>query len=94
MAKRDETVDPAVRAKANWLRLFNRVQLQLQEVSETDRKAWCSSKVHTGTDTAWEFVALFSDFTVEKQTMRYYTMTSSSKSGDIFVCAVYSDVLS
>ncbi|XP_030639866.1 protein unc-13 homolog A [Chanos chanos] len=26
-----EPVDPAVRAKANWLRLFNKVQLQLQE---------------------------------------------------------------
>ncbi|KAL7866707.1 hypothetical protein AOLI_G00145210 [Acnodon oligacanthus] len=27
----DELVDPAERAKANWLRLFNRVRLQLQE---------------------------------------------------------------
>ncbi|XP_060796648.1 protein unc-13 homolog A [Neoarius graeffei] len=31
VAKRDEAVDPAERAKANWLRLFNRVRLQLQE---------------------------------------------------------------
>ncbi|XP_046713536.1 protein unc-13 homolog A [Silurus meridionalis] len=31
VVKRDEVVDPAERAKANWLRLFNRVQLQLQE---------------------------------------------------------------
>ncbi|KAI5626489.1 protein unc-13-like A isoform X2, partial [Silurus asotus] len=31
VVKRDEMVDPAERAKANWLRLFNRVQLQLQE---------------------------------------------------------------
>ncbi|XP_076880576.1 LOW QUALITY PROTEIN: protein unc-13 homolog A [Brachyhypopomus gauderio] len=29
--RREELVDPAVRAKANWLRLFNRVRLQLQE---------------------------------------------------------------
>lgn len=27
-----EPVDPAVRAKENWLRLFNKVQQQLQEV--------------------------------------------------------------
>lgn len=64
MAKRDEAVDPAERAKANWLRLFNRVRLQLQEVSETDTKAWCSSRVDSGTDTVWEFAALFSVFTV------------------------------
>ncbi|XP_058257246.1 protein unc-13 homolog A [Hemibagrus wyckioides] len=31
VAKREEAVDPAERAKANWLRLFNRVRLQLQE---------------------------------------------------------------
>ncbi|GAA6088187.1 protein unc-13 homolog A isoform X2, partial [Tachysurus ichikawai] len=31
VAKHDEPVDPAERAKANWLRLFNRVRLQLQE---------------------------------------------------------------
>ncbi|KAI4888671.1 hypothetical protein NFI96_016819, partial [Prochilodus magdalenae] len=31
MVRRDELVDPTVRAKANWLRLFNRVRLQLQE---------------------------------------------------------------
>ncbi|XP_017557810.1 protein unc-13 homolog A isoform X9 [Pygocentrus nattereri] len=29
--RHDELVDPAERAKANWLRLFNRVRLQLQE---------------------------------------------------------------
>ncbi|XP_039550918.1 protein unc-13 homolog A isoform X4 [Pimephales promelas] len=29
--KLESPVDPAVRAKANWLRLFNRVRLQLQE---------------------------------------------------------------
>ncbi|XP_051550336.1 protein unc-13 homolog A-like [Myxocyprinus asiaticus] len=29
--KQKPSVDPAVRAKANWLRLFNRVRLQLQE---------------------------------------------------------------
>uniref|UniRef100_A0A3B3QZ41 Unc-13 homolog A (C. elegans) n=1 Tax=Paramormyrops kingsleyae TaxID=1676925 RepID=A0A3B3QZ41_9TELE len=28
----EEPLDPAVRAKANWLRLFNKVRLQLQEV--------------------------------------------------------------
>lgn len=27
-----EPVDPAVRAKENWLRLFNKVRQQLQEV--------------------------------------------------------------
>uniref|UniRef100_A0A673IJG1 Protein unc-13 homolog A-like n=1 Tax=Sinocyclocheilus rhinocerous TaxID=307959 RepID=A0A673IJG1_9TELE len=32
--KLEPPVDPAVRAKANWLRLFNRVRLQLQEVRE------------------------------------------------------------
>ncbi|XP_047665985.1 protein unc-13 homolog A isoform X8 [Tachysurus fulvidraco] len=31
VAKHDEPVDPAERAKANWLRLFNRVRIQLQE---------------------------------------------------------------
>ncbi|KAG9266870.1 hypothetical protein AMEX_G19531 [Astyanax mexicanus] len=31
VARHEEPVDPAVRAKANWLRLFNRVRLQLQE---------------------------------------------------------------
>uniref|UniRef100_A0A4W4HHQ0 C2 domain-containing protein n=1 Tax=Electrophorus electricus TaxID=8005 RepID=A0A4W4HHQ0_ELEEL len=31
-------VDPAERAKANWLRLFNKVRLQLQEVSERDHE--------------------------------------------------------
>ncbi|XP_062869454.1 protein unc-13 homolog A [Trichomycterus rosablanca] len=31
VVRRDELVDPAERAKANWLRLFNRVRLQLQE---------------------------------------------------------------
>ncbi|XP_035379233.1 protein unc-13 homolog A isoform X1 [Electrophorus electricus] len=31
MPRRDELVDPAERAKANWLRLFNKVRLQLQE---------------------------------------------------------------
>ncbi|XP_072517154.1 protein unc-13 homolog A [Salminus brasiliensis] len=31
VARHEEPVDPAERAKANWLRLFNRVRLQLQE---------------------------------------------------------------
>uniref|UniRef100_A0A8C1K7X3 Unc-13 homolog A (C. elegans) n=1 Tax=Cyprinus carpio TaxID=7962 RepID=A0A8C1K7X3_CYPCA len=33
-SKFEAPVDPALRAKANWLRLFNRVRLQLQEVHE------------------------------------------------------------
>lgn len=44
VARREEPVDPAERAKANWLRLFNRVRLQLQEVSEI------VVQPHTGTD--------------------------------------------
>nr|XP_009294562.1 protein unc-13 homolog A isoform X3 [Danio rerio] len=31
ISKQEPPVDPAIRAKANWLRLFNRVRLQLQE---------------------------------------------------------------
>lgn len=94
VTKRDEAVDPAERAKANWLRLFNRVRLQLQEVSEPNMRKHCVAVEYTlalillgsPLPAVGESAAQFSDHS------RYCTMASSNKSGD--VCAVSSDILS